>query len=193
MWVDFGKAPKLNLAFAQSVLTHLAGLQESKREHPFFFFSGSALPVAGVGRAVPGEQQGQGAGRLRVPPAEQPGSGRARPAQRRPAAPFVRLLSGRALALTQVPEKSAVSWALPLCLAPRPPRVAQLPAGAEMLARESGRAPAAATEMFRLAKGALPRDLAPPSSHSQSLPASCGDESPEGQPAAATCDRDSSI
>ena len=46
MWVDFGKAPKLNLAFAQSVLTHLAGLQESKRKHPFFFFSGSALPVA---------------------------------------------------------------------------------------------------------------------------------------------------
>ncbi len=46
MWVDFGKAPKLNLAFAQSVLTHLAGLQESKRKHSFFFFSGSALPVA---------------------------------------------------------------------------------------------------------------------------------------------------
>jgi hypothetical protein len=44
MWVDFGKAPKL--AFAQSVLTHLAGLQESRPEHPFFFISGSALPEA---------------------------------------------------------------------------------------------------------------------------------------------------
>lgn len=44
MWVDFGKAPKLS--FAESVLTHLAGLQEAKSEHAFFFISGSALPEA---------------------------------------------------------------------------------------------------------------------------------------------------
>lgn len=44
MWVNLGKAPKL--AFAESVLTHLAGLQEAKPEHAFFFISGSALPGA---------------------------------------------------------------------------------------------------------------------------------------------------
>lgn len=44
MWVNLGKAPKL--AFAESVLTHLAGLQEAKPEHAFFFISGSALPKA---------------------------------------------------------------------------------------------------------------------------------------------------
>jgi hypothetical protein len=44
MWVNFGKAPKL--AFAESVLTHLAELQETKHEHSFFFISGSALPEA---------------------------------------------------------------------------------------------------------------------------------------------------
>ncbi|MBP8257753.1 MAG: DUF2384 domain-containing protein, partial [Opitutaceae bacterium] len=44
MWVNFGKSPKLR--YADSVLKHLAHLQQDARKQPFIFISGRAVPPA---------------------------------------------------------------------------------------------------------------------------------------------------